>query len=70
MARTPEQLEREANAVIKLVLSEMELLAAMDPDEACDPYTYNERRRRVVRKIWSLFKEAMNCAPNSSSHGV
>jgi len=62
MAKTFEQLEKECNSTVKLVLIEMETLAAMPPEVASDPYEFQERRQRVVRRIWSLFKECMTYA--------
>jgi len=59
MAKSFQQLERECQATIKLVLVEMEALAAMDAAEAGNPYEFEARRRRVVRKIWGLFKDAV-----------
>lgn len=59
MSKTFQQLEKDANSTIKLVLSEMEALAGMPPEQAGEPYSFDERRRRVVRKIWQLFKEAV-----------
>lgn len=59
MPKTFQQLEKDANSTIKLVLSEMEALAGMPPEHAGEPYAFDERRRRVVRKIWQLFKEAV-----------
>ena len=63
MAKTFGQLEKECNALIKLVLSQMEELAAMPPEQASAPYEFNERRRVVVRKIWTIFKESVQYDP-------
>lgn len=60
MAKTFEQLEKECNSTIKFVLIEMETLAALPPAIASDPYTFQERRQRVVRRLWALFKECTN----------
>ena len=60
MAKTREQLEKECQSTVKLVLIEMEQLASMEPKDAGEPYGFEQRRQRVVRKIWSLFKEALN----------
>lgn len=62
-----QQLEKEVNALLKLMLSELETCAALPPEEACDPYTFNERRHRLVRKTWNLFKEAL-CFEPSDEH--
>lgn len=59
MPKTYEQLEKECNSTVKLVLLEMEALAALPPEQAGEPYAFQERRQRVVRKIWLLFKECM-----------
>jgi hypothetical protein len=57
--KTLKQLEAEAQATIKLIMVEMETLASQPPAQACEPDAFNERRRRVVRKIWGLFKLAL-----------
>lgn len=60
MSKTKSQLEKDTNAAIKLILSEMELLAALPPEIASEPYSFEERRRKVVRRIWNLYKELGN----------
>lgn len=57
--KSRDQLEKDVNATIKFVLSEMETLASLPPEVAGHPYTFGERRRQVVRKIWGLYKETM-----------
>lgn len=52
----PTPLERDVNATIKLVLSEVEIAARMLPVDACEPYACEERRKRVIRAIWNLYK--------------
>lgn len=64
MTKTRDQLERDANSLIKLVLSEMETLAGLEPAEAAEPYAFEERRRRVVRKIWALLKDCILYEPS------
>lgn len=63
MAKTREQLEKECQSTIKLILMEMEALAALPPEVAGDPYEFEARRHRVMRKVWSLFKEAVSYDP-------
>jgi hypothetical protein len=46
--------EREVGATIKLVLSIMEELAALDPTVACEPYFFEERRERIMRRLWIM----------------
>ena len=63
MAKTRQQLEKDANALVKLLLFEMEYLAATDAEVAAEPYAFDERRRRMVRKIWNLVKECLAYDP-------
>jgi len=60
MGKTRDQLEKDIQATVKLVLTEMETLAAMDPTKASEPYGFEERRRRVIRKLWTTFKECLS----------
>jgi hypothetical protein len=53
------EVEAEVSAAIKLILSEMELLASLPPEEACEPVEYNRARHRVIRKLWNLSKECI-----------
>ena len=48
--------EKDVNAAIKQILSEMELAARTPPVEACHPYQCDARRKLVIRTIWALFK--------------
>jgi hypothetical protein len=66
VAKTREQLEKECAATIKLILSEMETLASMPPAAAGEPDGFDERRRRVVRKVWHLFKECLTYGAEAS----
>jgi len=63
MPKTREQLERDCNALIKYLLTELETLAGEDPIVASSPYTFEEHRRGVVRRVWTLFKEALAHEP-------
>jgi hypothetical protein len=60
MVKTQPQLEKDVNAALKLILSEMEMLAALPPEIASEPYAFEERRRKVVRRIWDLYKDILN----------
>lgn len=53
------EVEYEVSAVIKLVMSEMERLAGLDPSEASEPIEFNQTRQRVIKKIWNLSKECI-----------
>lgn len=55
--KTQEQLNQDVNATIKFVLSKVEMVAALSPEEACHPVHLDETRRQIVRKIWQLYKE-------------
>lgn len=63
MAKTRRQYEADCNALVKYVLSEMEDLASLPPERAADPYVFDERRKQMVRKIWTNWKEAYNHDP-------
>ena len=52
-------LESEVKATIKLIMSTMEELASLPPAQASDPLVFNERRNRVIRKLWNLSKECI-----------
>lgn len=54
-----EEIQAEINATLKLLLSEIEEVAAQDPSTACDPVTFNARRRRVIRRVWATMKECV-----------
>lgn len=64
MTKTEEQLQRDVAATIKLILTELETVAGLAPDVACHPVAFDERRRRVVRKIWALYKEVLAHDPS------
>jgi hypothetical protein len=53
------EIEAEVNAVIKLVMGTMEELAALPPEVAGNPISFNDRRHLIIRKIWNLTKECM-----------
>jgi hypothetical protein len=55
--KTISQLEKDINAMILFVLTNYEELAGAEPAVAADPYTFNERRRLVKRRLWDLHKE-------------
>lgn len=57
--RHREEVEKETNATVKLVLFELERLAREEPRVAQEPVEFNRRRKAVIRKIWNLVKEAM-----------
>lgn len=48
------RLEKDVNATIKLILSEMEIAARTPPAEAAHPYECERRRKIIIRAIWSL----------------
>lgn len=64
----PGRIEQDVNALIKLVLTEMEMLASMEPEQARHPYEMDQRRRRVVRRIWALVKTVKE-TPREHSDG-
>lgn len=59
MDKALESLQRDTNAAIKAILSEMELLARLPPNLALEPTQYGECRRNVVRRIWALSRKCM-----------
>lgn len=54
-----EKLERDANAVLKAILTDMEQLAMLEPRDATDPIVFAEYRKRTVRRIWALARSCM-----------
>lgn len=44
--------EADVNAVIKFVLSHLDEVAMLPPDEACEPYAMEERKRLIKRRLW------------------
>ena len=57
--KTRDQVERDTNALIKYMLGEMEELAAQMPEEALEPYSFDVRRRTLVKKLWGVVREAL-----------
>lgn len=55
---SPELVRLETGAVLKLLLSQIETIAAQDPAVAAHPHQLNEIRHQVIRKIWNLVKLA------------
>jgi hypothetical protein len=49
-----ERLEKDVNAAIKALLSEMEIAARTPPMDACHPYECERRRKLVIRTVWAL----------------
>jgi hypothetical protein len=45
-------LESDTNAVIKLILTHLDEVAALPPEEAGDPYALEERKRMIKRRLW------------------
>lgn len=45
-------LEADTNAVIKLILTELDDVASLEPVDACEPYALDERKRRIKRRLW------------------
>lgn len=59
------EIEAEVNATIKLIMNTMEELAALPPDLAGNPISFNDRRHQIIRKIWNLTKECMRYGARS-----
>jgi hypothetical protein len=59
MTRKPQELlYRDAQSLIKLVLTELETSAVLPPIQACEPMRFDEARRRIVRRIWDFYRDA------------
>lgn len=55
---TPQEaLEKDVNAAVKQLLNEMEIAARTPPVDACEPYACDDRRKKVIRIVWSLYKK-------------
>jgi hypothetical protein len=65
MPQNKQIVEQEVNATIKLIMSTMEELAAMPPELASDPVAFNDRRIRLIRKVWNLAKECIRYGSNT-----
>ena len=65
--KTRSQLEKDVGALLKLVFLTMEELAVMEPVRASHPYTLEVYRTRLMRKIWTVWKEAMNHDPRGTT---
>lgn len=65
--KTRSQLEKDVGAMLKLIFFTMEELAVMDPVQAAHPYTLEAHRTRLMRKIWTVFKETMNYDPRGTT---
>lgn len=59
MPKTKDQLYKDVQAAIKAILCDVEQVAAMQPEKACEPQHFDEVRRRIVRRLWGLYKEAV-----------
>lgn len=55
-----ERLYKQVQLSIKAVLCEAEALARMDPKDACNPVTFDGYRKRIVRRLWELYKHAVD----------
>lgn len=58
-------VEHEVNATVKLIMASMEELAALPPHEASRPDFFNEKRNRIIKKVWNLAKECMKYGASS-----
>jgi len=54
-----ENLQRDTNATIKAILSDMEALARLTPDRALNPEIFGEYRKNVVRRVWALSRRCL-----------
>lgn len=55
-----EGLERDANATIKALMSELEQASSEDPKIAAHPYKLAARRKIIVKSVWALVRRCMN----------
>lgn len=60
MEDTITRLEADTNAVLKLILTELDTLASLPPKEACDPYTLEDRKKRIKRRLWEHHRAFVN----------
>ena len=61
-------LENEVNATIKAVMLVCEELAALPPEIASQPETFNATRHALIRRIWNLAKECISYGATSVQH--
>lgn len=45
-------LEADVNALLKVVLSELDEVAMLPPEAASEPYALEDRKRRIKRRVW------------------
>jgi hypothetical protein len=53
-------LEADTNAVLKLILTELDMLASMPPEQACEPYFLDDCKRRIKRRLWEHHRAFVN----------
>lgn len=53
------------NATVKLIMSTMEEIASLPPAQASDPALFNDKRNRIIRKVWNLAKECIRYGANT-----
>lgn len=54
-----EALERDVGALIKAVLFEIEEAASQPPEVAANPAALEQRRKRVIARIWMVARTCM-----------
>lgn len=52
-------LEKDANMTIKAIMNEVEEAASESPEIAAHPYKLQERRQRIIKRIWALVRKKM-----------
>lgn len=52
-------LERDANMTIRAIMLEIEEAASEEPVVAAHPYKLQERRTRIIKRIWALVRRKM-----------
>lgn len=52
-------LERDANMTIRAIMLEIEEAASEEPSVAAHPYRLQERRTRVIKRIWALVRRKL-----------
>lgn len=54
-----ESLERDVGALIKATMLEIEEAASQAPEIAAHPHALEQRRKRVIKRIWDLARTCM-----------
>lgn len=67
-AQARRHLEAEVNATVKQLMAEFETVASLPPTEAAEPQAFNQRRHRVIRRVWNLARRCIEYGLQHAAH--